>query len=233
MIGLEAGQSAFGDLYAWFKHLLMWPVENILLESEKLPGELREEIVGEISSQILKRLEDRAREIPAGQSGIVALDWINGRRTPDANQNLEAAVAGLDMGSDAPAIFKALVEATAFGAKEIVDRFVREGVEPREVIALGGVAKKSEFVMQTVADVLGLEIKVVESEQACALGAAMFAAVVCGAYADVGQAQKAMSSGFCARYSPDPAESAQYEKLHKKYKQLGAYAESLAADGHR
>jgi len=232
MIGLEAGQSAFGDLYAWFKHLLMWPVENILLESEKLPGELREEIVGEISSQILKRLEDRAREIPAGQSGIVALDWINGRRTPDANQNLEAAVAGLDMGSDAPAIFKALVEATAFGAKEIVDRFVREGVEPREVIALGGVAKKSEFVMQTVADVLGLEIKVVESEQACALGAAMFAAVVCGAYADVGQAQKAMSSGFCARYSPDPAESAQYEKLHKKYKQLGAYAESLAANGH-
>ena len=105
---------------------------------------------------------------------------MNGRRTPDANQNLKGAIMGLTLGSDAPGIFRALVESTAFGAKMIVDRFVEEGIRIDGVIALGGVAKKSPLVMQIVADVLNMPIKVARSEQAVALGTAMAAAVACG-----------------------------------------------------
>jgi L-ribulokinase len=97
----------------------------------------------------------------------VALDWMNGRRTPDANQLLKGAILGLNLGSDAPRIFKALVEATAFGAKKIVDRFISEGIRIDGIVALGGVAKKSPFVMQVVADVLNMPI-LVAREQACA-----------------------------------------------------------------
>ncbi len=107
---------------------------------------------------------------------------MNGRRTPDANQNLKGAIMGLTLGSDAPGIFRALVESTAFGAKMIVDRFVEEGVRIDGVIALGGVAKKSPLVMQIVADVLNKPIKVARSEQAVALGSAMAAAVVAGVH---------------------------------------------------
>ncbi|MEI6423838.1 MAG: FGGY-family carbohydrate kinase, partial [Lentisphaerota bacterium] len=135
----------------------------------------RQKIIDSVHHSIISELSKAAAKIPIGESGIVALDWVNGRRTPDANQALKGAISGLNMGSDAPRIFRALVEATAFGSKKIVDRFTDQGVEIKGVIALGGVAKKSPFIMQTVSDVLGMKIKVARSEQACALGAAMFA----------------------------------------------------------
>ena len=129
----------------------------------------------------------------------------------------------MNMGSDAVAIYKALVEATAFSSRKIIDRFIEEGVKINEVIALGGVAKKSDFVMQTVADVLGLEIKVVESDQACALGAAMFAAVAAGIYPDIAEAQDRMGSGFCNNYIPDMENHKKYENLYSAYTRLGDY----------
>jgi len=198
MLGLEAGQSAFGDVYAWFRNLLLWPVEQILGDSHLLDQKAKENLKEEIADKIIPLLSDHAATIPLEESGIVALDWLNGRRTPDANQNLKAAITGLNLGSDAPRIFRALVEATAFGSKKIVDRFISEGVEIKGVIALGGVAKKSPFVMQVVADVLNMPIKVARAEQACALGSAMAAAVVGGIYGTIEEAQKAIGkcSGF-------------------------------------
>ncbi len=225
MLGMEAGQSAFGDFYAWYKKVLLWPVANLLAETETVDKETRKKLVKEVSKKLLARLDDEAIKLEVGETGIIALDWINGRRTPDANQALKCAIAGMNMGSDAVGIYKAIVEATAFGAKKIVDRFIEEGVEIKEVIALGGVAKKSEFVMQTVADVLGLEIKVVESEQACALGAAMFAAVIAGIYPTISDAQDAMGSGFCLDYIPNPDNTAKYAELYAKYADLGEYME--------
>jgi L-ribulokinase len=219
MLGMEAGQSAFGDLYAWYKKLLLWPVENLLDDSEKS---------SEISGMILRRLDEEAAKRPVGESGIVALDWVNGRRTPDADQSLKSAVAGLSMGSDAVAVYKALAESTAFGARKIIDRFIEEGVEIREVIALGGVAKKSDFVMQTVSDVIGLDIKVVESEQACALGSAMFAAVTAGIYSSIEDAQNAMGSGFCKTYTPNMENHAKYADLYAKYANLGTFMEQYS-----
>jgi L-ribulokinase len=225
MLGMEAGQSAFGDIYAWFKQVLMFPVETLLGTTALIEPEMRAQLVEEISENLIPVLTAAAERIPIDESGIVALDWMNGRRTPDANQLLKGAISGLNLGSDAPKIFRALVEATAFGARKIVDRFIEEGVPIEGVIALGGIPKKSAFVMQVLADVLNRPILVTRSEQACALGAAMFAAVAAGIYTDVETAQQGMSSGFEHEYRPVPENTEKYEKLYMKYSKLGAYIE--------
>lgn len=226
MLGMEAGQSAFGDVYAWFQQLLMYPINNILQRSQLLDEETKRRLIAEIAERVIPQLSSDAERIPIDESGPVALDWMNGRRTPDANQLLKGAIAGVSLGSDAPRVFRALVEATAFGAKRIVDRFVAEGVPIRSVIALGGVAKKSPFVMQVLADVLNMRIKVVRSEQACALGAAMFAAVCAGLYPTIEAAEAAMGSGFEVEYRPVEENAAKYRTLYERYIKLGEFVES-------
>jgi len=225
MLGLEAGQSAFGDIYAWFKKLLEWPLQNILAESTLVDEATKQKLIDETSDKIIAKLSEEAAKIPIAESGIVALDWMNGRRTPDANQALKGAIAGLNLGSDAPRIFRALVEATAFGSKAINDRFIDEGVRIDGVIALGGVAKKSPLVMQIVADVLNMPIKVARSEQACALGSAMAAAVVAGVYPNTAEAQKKMGGGIETEYHPIPENVEKYKPLYEQYKKFGKLIE--------
>ena len=225
MLGMEAGQSAFGDIYAWFKNILLWPAEQIISSSSLIDEATKARMIAEISSRIIPELTKAAELIPIEESSIVALDWMNGRRTPDANQNLKGVISGLNLGSDAPRIFRALVEATAFGSKAIADRFIYEGVRIDGVIALGGVAKKSPFVMQIVCDVLNMPIKVARSEQACALGSAMAAAVVAGIYPTISEAQKKMGGGFETSYSPIPENVARYAKLYERYVALGKVIE--------
>ncbi len=225
MLGLEAGQSAFGDIYAWFKRVLEWPVKNILAETKLVDDNTKQKLIDETSDKIIAKLSEEAAKIPIDESGIVALDWMNGRRTPDANQALKGAIAGLNLGSDAPRIFRALVEATAFGSRAINDRFISEGIRIDGVIALGGVAKKSPLVMQIVADVLDMPIKVARSEQACALGSAMAAAVVAGVYSNTSEAQKNMGGGIETEYHPIPENVEKYKVLYEKYKKFGKFIE--------
>jgi L-ribulokinase len=225
MLGLEAGQSAFGDIYAWFTGLLLWPVDEIIAKMSWLDEESKNRIRKETSEQMISGLSAAAAALPLEETAIIALDWMNGRRTPDANQELKGAISGLSLGSDAPKIFRALVEATAFGSRMINERFISEGVRIDGVIAIGGVAKKNPFVMQIVADVLNMPIKVAKSEQTCAMGAAMSAAVVAGLYRDIPAAQRAMGNGFEKVYLPNPARAAKYEVLFKKYKKLGSLVE--------
>jgi L-ribulokinase len=225
MLGLEAGQSAFGDIYAWFSQLLMWPVTNLIKDMSWLDQKSRDRIKSETAEQIIAGLSKQAESLPVDETSIVALDWMNGRRTPDANQELKGAITGLSLGSDAPRIFKALVEATAFGSKMINERFISEGIRIDEVIAIGGVAKKNPFVMQIVADVLNMNIKVAASEQTCALGSAMAASVVAGIHKDIPAAQQAMGGGFEKEYYPDPVKAKKYELLFRKYKELGSFVE--------
>ena len=179
-----------------------------------------------MTENLIAELSREAALVPIEESGILALDWMNGRRTPDANQLLKGAITGLTLGSDAPRIFRALVESTAFGAKKIVDRFRSEGVKIESVIALGGVAKKSPFIMQVVADVLNMPIKVPKSEQTCALGAAMFAATVAGLYPSVEDAKRAMGSGIEKEYRPDPTNAVEYRAMYERYSKLGAFIEN-------
>ncbi len=224
-IGLEAGQSGFGDLLAWFKGLLAWPAENVLQNSKLIDEKTKSQLLAEMDQQMIVYLSDAAEKIPFDATGVTALDWINGRRTPDANQNLKGAISGLTMGTDAPRIFRALVEAICFGSKKIVDRFEEEGLEIKTVIGMGGVAKKSRFVMQTMADVLNMPIKVATSEQAPALGAAMYAAVAAGIYQSTEDAIKHMSNGFDKTYTPIPENVSIYQQLYANYNELAGFVE--------
>ncbi len=223
-LGLEAGQSAFGDIFAWFRNLLAWPT-RLLTQSDVVDSKTGDALADELTDRLIPCLSEAASWIPIDESCPIAVDWLNGRRTPDANQALKGAITGLSLGSDAPRIFRALVEAAAFGSRAIVDRFTSEGVPIREVVAIGGVAKKSPFVMQVLANVLNLEIKVVQNEQTVALGAAMFAAVAGGLYATVEQAQAGMGSAIESVYHPDPEQVEAYDIRYARYHRIGAFIE--------
>lgn len=216
MIGMEAGQSAFGDAYAWFKNLLSWPIGNFVRDKKQQ---------AEISDRMISSLSDAASKLPLSENDVLASDWLNGRRTPDANQLLKGAFTNLNLGSDAPQLFKALVESTCFGSKAIVNRFDEEGISVKGIIALGGVAKKSKFVMQTMANILEQPIRIHQSDQTCAAGAAMFAATAAGVYNKVEDAMKAMGQGFEKTIAPDPATTSYYRRRYQKYQALGNYIE--------
>ncbi|WP_143870296.1 ribulokinase [Catenovulum sediminis] len=224
MIGLEAGQSAFGDLYAWFRNLINWPLKNIET-SDVLTAEQKTQLAQELEDKTLFKLGEEAAKLPIGSTGITALDWVNGRRTPDADQTVAMAITGLKMGSQAPQIYRSLVEATAFGARAIIERFKAEGVDISSVVTIGGISKKSDFVMQTCADVWNCPIDVLESEQSCALGAAIFASVAAGVYPSVSAAQEVMASPVCKTYQPNAENAALYENLYKQYQALAAYVD--------
>ena len=223
LVGLEAGQSAFGDLYAWFRDLINWPVTQLLQRTTLMDEVTKQSVIQEIEDQTLVALGEAAAQLGVGEAGITALDWVNGRRTPDADQTVAMAITGLKMGSQAPQVFRALVEATAFGARAIIERFRDEGVAINSVVVIGGISKKSDFVMQVCADVWNCPIDVLESEQSCALGAAIFAATVGGVHADIFEAQLAMASPVCKTYIPNAKAARSYEKLYSKYQSLGAF----------
>ena len=225
MIGLEAGQSGFGDIYAWFKRVLEFPLKNILSETTALDDATKTKLINETCAGMIPSLTEEAEKIPLSESAVIATDWMNGRRTPDANQSLTGTIAGLTLGSTAPHIFRALVEATAFGSRAIVERFTNEGIRIHNVIGIGGIALKSPFVMQTMSDVLNMPIKVCRTDQACALGAAMFAATAAGIYDKIEDAQEAMTSGFAKEYTPNAEKANQYRDIYEKYIRLGKFTE--------
>jgi L-ribulokinase len=225
MIGLEAGQSAFGDVYAWLRDLILESFEMIIDWSEILSSDQKKVFHKEIRNCLLEILSKKAAGLKVCETDIIALDWLNGRRTPDANQFLKGAIQGLDLGSDAVQIFKALVESTCFGARAIVERFESEGIEIQGVIGLGGVAKKSPYVMQTLANVLNMPIKIAKSDHVCARGAAMFAATAAGVFENIAVASEAMGNGFGSIYKPEQEKVPVYDVLYQRYRTFGASIE--------
>ncbi len=214
-LGYEAGQSAYGDVYAWFKNVLAWPLVKFL------PADQAEAL----ADKIIPALEEEATKVPPSEDNVLAMDWLNGRRTPDADQSLSGALIGLKLGTDAPRIYRALIEATAFGSRAIVERFESQGVKIEGIIAIGGITRKSKLVMQILADVLNRPIRVGASDQACALGAGMFAATVAGLYPTVEAAQEKMFPGFDLKFTPDKKTAKVYDGIYKKYQSLGAFLE--------
>ncbi|MFD2101549.1 ribulokinase [Flagellimonas iocasae] len=225
LMGLEAGQSAFGDVLAWFKNVLAWPMDNLVMKSSVLSDEVKKQLQEEVEAKFIRTLAEQAEAIPLSEVVPMALDWVNGRRTPDANQELKSAITGISLGTKAPHIFKALVNSICFGSKMIVNRFEEEGVKIESVIGIGGVARKSPFIMQTLANVLNMPIKVAESDQAPALGAAIYAATAAGIYESVIEASKVMGSEFEAEYFPQASQVETYAKLMESYKALGQFVE--------
>ncbi len=228
MIGMEAGQSAFGDAYAWFKNLLAWSLRLASAKAAETNDTNLAAIIDETQLEILPELSREAAQLPVTEKSEIAIDWFNGRRTPDANQELKGTISELNLASNAPEIFRAVAESTCFGARAIVERFISEGIPVKGLIGLGGVAKKSPFIMQMMADIINMPIRIHRSEQTCALGAAMFAATAAGIYQRVEEAMKALGQGFDTEYIPDKTRTSVYEKRYTDYKHLGNAIEKLS-----
>lgn len=228
MMGMEAGQSAFGDTYAWFRNIITSSVKNIIQHSSVVDAAVADLLLKELNEKMITHLSNEASKILINEDDELAVDWLNGRRTPDANQELEAAIINLSLGTDAARIFKALAEATCFGARAIVERFNNEGVGVKGLIGLGGVARKSSYIMQMMADVMNMPIRIHTSEQTCAAGAAMFAATAAGIYNKVEDAMHAMGQGFDAEYQPNKKNIDVYNKRYEKYKALGKFVMNSA-----
>lgn len=201
MYGLEAGQSAVGDIFNWF-------VRNLAPAQYTAKGDPH------------VNLSKAADKLAPGGSGLLALDWNNGNRTVLVDQLLTGMLVGQTLHTTAPEIYRALVEATAFGALTIINRFEEHGVKIKDVINCGGIAEKNAFVMQVYADVCNRPMKVSRSAQTCALGAAIFGSVAGGAYKDVATAQKKMTGVKSKTYRPRKKAAAIYAELYKLYLQL-------------
>ena len=225
MMGMEAGQSAFGDTYAWFRKMVTQSIGKLLKTSSLITPELAAQLEQDLNERFIRELSLEAAALPLSENDELAVDWLNGRRTPDANQLLKATISGLHLGTDASRIFRSLVESTCFGALAIVERFNEEGVPVKGLIGMGGVARKSPYIMQVMADVMQMPIRIHRSEQTCAAGAAMFAATAAGIYPSVERAMEKMGQGFDAEYHPSQAKAAYYAKRYRRYRELGHYIE--------
>ena len=199
--GIEAGQSAVGDIFRWFERSLA-------------PAEYTS------TGKTLFELEKDAAQLAPGESGLLALDWNNGNRCILVDTALTGAIVGATLSTTAAETYRALVESTAYGARAIVERLENCGVPIKEVVVCGGIAEKSPMVMQIYADVLNRPLKIARSAQTCALGASLFGAVAGGAFACVADAQRNTVGYKSTVYSPNKDASCVYEKLFANYMKL-------------
>ena len=210
MLGYEAGQSCVGDHFNWF-------VDNCV------PAAYAEE-AKQRGMDLHQLLTEKAAKLRPGESGLIALDWWNGNRSVLVDFNLTGMVMGMTLTTKPEEIYRALIEATAYGARVIMETFDASGVKVKKLLACGGIAKKNPFLMQIYADVLGREIQVVRSTQAPALGASMFGAVAAGSgrggYDDIRDAAREMGGTDDRKYAPIPERAAVYEELFAEYRQL-------------
>lgn len=201
--GLEAGQSAVGDIFNW-------------VVRELLPADAEKKARGNPHGYLIKK----GLKMRPGASGLLALDWHNGNRTVLVDQALTGQITGLTLGTRVEDIYRACIEGTAFGARVIIERMKEYGVTAKKVVTCGGLAEKNPLLMQIYADVLQMPIAMARSPQTCAVGAAMCGAVAAGDYASLTDAQAAMSAYKKKVYEPIPAHVKVYNELFALYKKL-------------
>jgi L-ribulokinase len=213
LFGYEAGQVGVGDVFEWFvEHCLAAQYRDRAIERGISPYQL---------------LEEEAARLKPGESGLLALDWWNGCRTPLVDANLSGLIVGATLGTRAPDIYRALIEATAFGTQIIIETFEQNGVAVKELVACGGLAERNKLLLQIYADVTGREFVEAGSGHTSALGAAMFGACAAGPAAggfdSLADAARAMAKTKAVRYKPSAQRHATYERLLAEYRRLLGY----------
>jgi L-ribulokinase len=211
--GYEAGQSCVGDHFAWF-------VENCVPASYELEAEAR-------SMDIHALLEEKASALKPCESGLLALDWWNGNRSVLVDVDLTGMLIGATLATKPEEIYRALIEATAFGTRVIIESFEENDVPVNEIVGTGGMPDRNRLFMQIYADVTGREVRVAAAKQTPALGSAMFGAVAAGSsvggYDSIVEASKAMSKLRDEAYIPEPDNKKMYDRLYAEYVLLHDY----------
>jgi L-ribulokinase len=213
LFGFEAGQSGVGDIFAWFVDHAVPPEYHAAAKKQKI--------------DLHKLLELEAAKLKPGESGLMALDWWNGNRSVLVDVELSGLLIGASLATKAPEIYRALIEATAFGTRTIIEAFNSQGVAVNELVTCGGLPEKNKLLMQIYADVTGLELKITASNQAPALGSAMFGAVAAGraagGYDTIFEAAQKMARLKDETYTPNPAAQKVYDQLYVEYITLHDY----------
>ena len=221
MVGFEAGLSAFGDVYAWFRNLLCWPLEELLVQPGAPDAQARQRLAEECRDKIMGRLAEEAERLELRADMPLATDWLNGRRNPYPAPELTGTLTGLRLSTTAPEIYYALAEATAFATKAILDHLAANGVAIERLAGIGGISQKSPFVMQLLAEVTGREISVIDCKQACAMGSVVYATVIAGCYGSVEEAQRALCNFPSRRYTPRAERHPLLMQRYERYKAQG------------
>ena len=224
-VGIETGQAAFGDIFAWFKKILMWPVKEVTALLEETQAR---ELVEKLEESLLPALQREAEKLPEDVFPI-ALDWFNGRRYPDTDDFQKAMIANLTLGIEAPYLYRALVFGAVCGLKRIMRGFEDAGIEIERVVAVGGISKKSDYIMQMMADVLQKKISILDADQTCALGAAIYAAIAGGVYQDVEKASEQMAARSIKEFIPREEKSDRYLQHYREYLRLADLADDWKA----
>jgi L-ribulokinase len=224
LLGGEAGQAAFGDLFAWYARVLTWPWESVLRENlaAVLPTSAVDGILAASRDALLPALEKAATERPS--SGIVALDWINGRRYPNLDDHASAALLNLRIGHDAVDLYRALTQAAVLGSKAIFAGLSSTGAEIRRVILVGGVVRNSTLICQTLADGLGTEVMVSHMDEVCATGAAIYASVAGGYFTCIADAQDALCEPYTPDFRPSLAGIVEFDRAYQEYLAAGTWS---------
>lgn len=217
-LGLEAGQSAVGDIFNWFVNYIQPGLPST--GSARIKKTKSDPNNADRISATHESLTTATVKLKPGESGLLALDWNNGNRTILVDQRLTGLLVGQTLYTNPVEVYRALIEATAFGALTIINRFEEYGMKISQVINCGGIAEKNPVVMQIYADVTGRPMKVSRSAQTCALGSAIAAAVVAGAHKDFATAQKKMTGLKPRVYKPNAKAHAVYKKLYPLYRKL-------------
>lgn len=234
-LGGEASQAAFGDLFAWFASVLMWPARQLLASSVERAYEGRltvsevDDLVAMTASDLLPALEREA--VRRGPSGVVAVDWINGRRYPFDDDTATASLLGLRIGHDAVDLYRALVQSAVLGSRAIVDSIPTSVLDVRRIILVGGIAKRSPMICQGLADALDAEVMVSPAAEVCARGAAIYAAVASGAFATVADAQAALCEDYQVDYRPTDAGREEYRRAYADYRRAAEATAGLRGEG--
>lgn len=227
LVGFEVGLSAFGDAYAWLRRTLSYPIEKTLSHTTLVDAETRQKLVNECLDEIMMHLNNDAAALAERRDAPFATDWLNGRRSPDPDQRLWGSLMGLRLSTTPAELYYALVEATAIAMKTIVDHLMARDIDIDTFIGVGGIAQKSPFVMQMLADYIGKPIEVSAAKQSCALGSAICAAVVGGIYPTIEAAQAVMCREIIRTYTPDESRREMVEYRTGLYRSAAKFTEEM------